>query len=300
MNHPILSSAAAVCFAVFLPGTAALAQTDPADLNATQRGLVAEHVRGGLPTDQPILVRQGYVALYDAEYRVPVWVAYHVTPEYLQTPQRRGRFSSFRTDPDIANPVIDDDYNGLFDSRGYARGHLAPYAVMGGDRDNDGRLAADDDDDARTIFEANYMTNITPQHHDAFNGSGGLWFQLERWVQDVLVEQRELDVWIHAGSILGPGEHEVVGPDEDIFVPAMFYKIVVLEDDPNPEPVVLAFLFPHQREAHGDIQHFLVSIDLIEALSGLDFFTEMDDDTELWFEDVDTWANWERVAQPGP
>ena len=49
--------------------------------------------------------------------------------------------------------MINTDYDGLFTSQGYARGHLAPYAMMGGDRDDDGQTAEDDDaEDNQTIF----------------------------------------------------------------------------------------------------------------------------------------------------
>jgi endonuclease G len=74
----------------------------------------------------------------------------------------------------------------------------------------------------------------------------------------------------------------------------MFYKIVVLENRDTGVPVVLAFLFPHQRSAHGDIEDFLVTVDIIEALTGVDFFNELGDQTENWLEDQDTWEVWKR------
>jgi hypothetical protein len=66
------------------------------------------------------------------------------------------------------------------------------------------------------------------------------------------------------------GQHS----DADIHVPPMFFKIVVLEDpDPDVEvPIVLAFLFAHQRVRHGEIEDFLVSVDVVEALTGLECF----------------------------
>jgi transposase len=67
--------------------------------------------------------------------------AWHVVPEYLDTPKRKGRWANFRTDPDIANPVEDDDYNGLLEDFDIARGHIAPYFISGGDRDDDGKDA---------------------------------------------------------------------------------------------------------------------------------------------------------------
>lgn len=274
---------------------------------ASERALIEEHAHLGLPSLDHLHVRQGYVMSYLESARVPRWVAYHVVPGYLDTPPRQGRFSSFRADPDVDDPVVSSDYTGLFATRGYARGHLAPYGVMGGDRDRDGRLAEDDDFDAETVFQANYMSNIAPQHHSAFNGSGGLWFSLERRIQDVWVEQEGEQVWVFAGCVMGPGDHEGVGPEDDILVPPMFFKIVVREpgpqagadpDDPDALddlPVVLAFLFPHQREAHGQIEDYLVTVDVIEALTGLDFFNELSDPVEAVLEDTDTIVNWKRL-----
>jgi endonuclease G len=195
----------------------------------------------------------------------------------------------------MVGEATDADYKGLFKERGFARGHLAPCAAMGGDRDNDDEYAEDGDNyDKQTIFQANYMSNIAPQHHNAFNGQAGLWGSLERWVQDNLVEKQEKRVWIFAGCIFGPGEHEKVGKQKDIWVPPMFYKIVIMDDPDSGVPTILAFLFPHQRSAHGKIENFLVSVDTIEALSGLDFLSELDDAEENWLEDQDTWTVWER------
>jgi endonuclease G len=256
--------------------------------------LVDEHAFGGLPSDSSIFVRQGYILSYDAARRVPRWVAYHVKPDYRKTPSRKGAFKKFRTDPDVSNPVKDSDYVGLFGSaQNYARGHLAPYAVMGGDRDGDGLLAADgDEDDKLTVFESNYMSNIAPQNHFNFNGSGGLWFKLERWLQDDVVEEGGHEVWVFAGCIFGEGEAEKVGPNTDIALPPMFYKIVVRQEQNEDVPRILAFLFPHQRSKHGDIEDFLVPVDVIESLTGLDFLSDLEDDIETWLEAQDTWDFW--------
>jgi len=186
--------------------------------------------------------------------------------------------------------------------------HLAPDGVMGGDRNQNGKTAEGDDFDAETVVEANYLSNIAPQHHNAFNGSGGLWFELERRIQDVWVEQQGDQVWVFAGCIIGPGEHEAVGPDNDILVPPMFFKIVVREpdrragDDPDALddlPIVLASLFPHQRQAHGEIEDDLVTVDVIEELTGLDFFNELSDPVEAALEDTDTVVSWERLGATG-
>lgn len=269
---------------------------DLPEFTAAEQVFIDEHVFGGLPSHQQVHVRRGYVISYMPEARVPRWVAYHVTPEYRQTPAREGRYATFRVDPNISEAPRDADYLGLFGSRGYARGHLAPYAVMGGDRDHDGLLAPNDADEDSTVFQANFMSNIAPQHQTGFNGPGGLWNALERKLQDEWVVEDDQDLWVLAGSIVGPGQHELVGPDSDIFVPPMFWKIVVQAAESGAElPVVLAFLFPHQRNAHGSIDDFLVSVDIIEALTGLDFFTDFDVSEQHALEDQDTSVNWPLV-----
>ncbi len=262
----------------------------------------SEHIFGGVPGTGIIHEWQGYVRSYDEDRRVPEWVAYKIKPDYRNTPKRKNRFKNFRKDAQVSNAVRKEDYNGLLVTRGYARGHLAPYGVMGGDRDGDGILAnldrsLSDADDEKTIFEGNLMSNIAPQHHAGFNGSPGLWFTLERWIQDKIVQEQGKTVWIFAGTIFGRGEPEKIGPDNDIHVPPMFYKIMIEEGVSVTNPKILAFLFPHQRVKHGEIQHFLVSIDVIEALTGLDFLNALPEDVESQIEDRDTWKNWVQFYQ---
>ena len=266
-----------------------------ASLSTDERDWLELHAFGGLPSVDNIAVHQGYVRSYDPNNRVPRWVAYKVEPSFRQTPKREGRFSTFRTDRSVDNPVSDRNYTGLSASRGYARGHLAPYGVMGGDRNDNGEIAPDDEFDSNTVFQANLMSNIAPQHHAAFNGAGGMWFELERWIQDVVVTGAELEVWVFAGCIFGYGAHERVGPASDIGVPPMFFKIVVREsEDPDDDmPRVLAFLFPHHRAKHGEIQDFLTSVDVIEALSGLNFFNQFGPEVQHALEDADTFENWD-------
>ena len=218
--------------------------TDPTSLTLKEKAFLKEHVFGGLPSVENIYVRIGYILSFNPKTKTPNWVAYHVKPDYLNTPKRQGRFKTFRDDPDIDREATDADYKSLFTTRGYARGHLAPYAVMGGDRDGDAKYAEQDEDDALTVYQSNYMSNIAPQHHRGFNGPPGLWWKLERWIQDELVAEQGNEVWVFAGCFFGPGQHERVGPHKNISVPPMFYKIVITQTSDPDFPTVLAFLFP--------------------------------------------------------
>jgi endonuclease G len=272
-----------------------------------QQLLIDEHCYGGLPIRQGlgqpdeinVYTRNGYVLNYNPATKTPRWVAFHVIPDYRNTPKRAGVFSAFNDDLEIDGEAKDSDYNGLMKSRGYARGHLAPFAVMGGDRDKDGKYAEEekgkpasdsDKDDELTVYQANFMSNIAPQHQNAFNGGNGVWYELERWIQDDLLRKKK-SVWVYAGCVFGQGTPEKVGKKNDIWVPPAFYQIVITEDSSN-EPIILAFLLPHQRARHGELSDFLVSVDVIEALTGEDFFSSLEDETEDALEDADTWENW--------
>jgi len=248
------------------------------------------HAYGGIPSDGAFLERKGYIVQFDAERKTPRWVAYHVKTSDLDTPPREGKWKRFRDDPDLSNEATERDYKNQFRTwRNYAKGHLAPYFISGGDRDNDGIDAEDGDyDDAQTVYEIMYMSNIAPQHHYNFNGPGGLWYKLETYVRETLLRDQQKEVWAFAGCIYGTGEYDEIG--DGVQVPPMFFKIIVTETDGNP--VVLAFLFPHQSIKHGEIQDYLVSVNLIEAMTGLDFFPDLHTDEWEQVERTSTWGNW--------
>ncbi len=258
-------------------------------LNAHAQDITSEHAPYGLlECSSEIQIRQAYLLCFDKAHRIPKWTMYHITKDYRNTPPRKGRFKTFRTDPDIKGEAKNSEYNGLFASHGYARGHFTPYGILGGDRDHDEAYASkdmpSDADDETTVFEGNYMSNIAPQHHTGFNGSPGLWWHLERWIQDDMVLENNEEAFVISGAILGPGPTEVVGTHNDIFVPPMFYKIVTFKETARKPMRTLAFMFPHQKVRHGRIQDFLTSIDVIEAMTNIDFFNNKKID-----EEIDTW-----------
>ena len=180
----------------------------------------------------------------------------------------------------------------------FDRGHLAPYAVMGGDRNNNGKSALTDrnkpnhdHEDEETLLQANMMTNIAPQAPLCFNQTKGVWYQLERHVQDNLVRRGRLNVWVFAGTFFTKGRTvEKIGPAKDIHVPHAFFKVIVREL-PGNIPQAIGFVFPHYKDKpdgsgcaeiappFDDPSHFK-SILEIEALTGLDFFHNLDGGTE--------------------
>jgi endonuclease G len=282
--------------------------------NDYEQALVDEHIFEGFPSYDNIRIRQAYILSYNNDHRIANWVAYHVEPDYLKTVPRYSRFAQYRTDWSLHNPVLEHEYEGLTKADQLVRGHLAPFNISGGDRDGDGLYGVrdtnrdslinkddmigldmseyvDDANEMSRVYEINYMSNVTPQDQYGFNGGSGIWRDLERFLQETIVGDQEDEIWVIAGPVLGKGSMKKVGPNKDITVPPMFFKIAVRYDS-DDNPLILAFLMPHHREAHGSIQDYLVSVDIIEALTGLDFFRELDDDVERELEATDTWVNW--------
>ena len=73
--------------------------------------------------------------------------------------------------------------------------------------------------------------------------------------------------------------------------PIAFYKIVVSPGDSN-QVDVLAFRMPHVPIPRSvDVSEYLVSVDDIEAETGLDFFHELADDVEEEIES-EAWEIW--------
>ncbi len=268
-------------------------------LGAGDRALfTAEHMYGGQPTPGAILVRRGYVAQYDPANRVPRWVAWRAIATYRNRVRRSGRFASFRVDPNIPdNPVRDRDYNGLHQGGvGFARGHMAPYFIAGGDRNRTGVRAPSDAFDACTVFEINYMTNVAPQLHNRFNGSGGLWYKLETLERQTILPRGQ-ELHIIAGTIFGPNPRRV-GPDADIGVPDMFYRVLVTSSG------VVPFLFTHGQQVgatgcrlDAQLTDCIVTVADIERVAGVDLFSGLSDEEERALEASDGRAVWRSLVQ---
>lgn len=305
----------------FVPSYARAGVDDCPALTVAQLQTLADtHVFGGFPFGGGILVRRGYVAQYDPVRRVPRWVAWRAAPEYRASlPDRSiSRWKSFHSDPDLTNPVEGDDYKYWHGSEyNFARGHLAPYFIMGGDRDGDGQTAANaaqqelDIDDACTVYEANFLSNIAPQFHDDFNGPGALWNKLETKIRGLVDGGGTFHIF--AGTVFGDAPVQHIGPltqitmngakktllkgPFDIAVPHMFFKIVISGQS------VIPFLFVHTDKIgstgcalDAQLEDCIVTTADIEGLTGLDFFSDLGAAHEQQIESSDGAQAWQALT----
>ena len=215
-------------------------------------------------TNRGYLIQHTYFTLsYSETNRQAEWVAYNLTPESINGPQERT--DNFRIDPKVRNnPVGSGDYSGS----GYDRGHLCPAGDM--------KL------NLTSMSETFYMSNISPQN-PSFNR--GIWETLESRVRTWALEKN--GVYVVTGPIL----KNICGTIKNgtISVPCSYYKIV-FKDNGN-EKIAIALILNNQGSS-SSLKSFVTSIDNIEALTGIDFFSSLSDVIENKLESTINTSSW--------
>ena len=212
-----------------------------------------------------VIRRQNYMLGYAEQSEQAAWVIYELLASELEG-QRFERTNDFREDPKIrTGSATLADYR----KSGFDRGHLAPAADMAFSQ--------------VAMSESFYLSNISPQR-PAFNR--GIWRKLEQQVR--LWAKRYRRLIVVTGGIVAADNTEYIG-DEEVAVPAHFYKIVY---DPQRQQM-LAFILQNRGYKQSDLSRFIVSVDQVEERSGLDFFFMLSDEAEEAMEstiDPDSWS----------
>ncbi|MFU8789900.1 MAG: DNA/RNA non-specific endonuclease [Methylobacter sp.] len=209
-----------------------------------------------------ILRNQGFILGYSDLRGNPLWVMYALTDDGTDTPSLK-RPSRFETDWRSINRVSHDSYQ----KSGYDRGHMAPnYAIS--------RLYG-----KAGQMDSFLMTNITPQKPKL---NQKLWQRLEE-IEIKHFAKLFGKVWVITGPVFS-GSVERLSSDWKVEIPDAFYKIYITEEASGKPARALAFLMPQNVNGNEPLTQFVTSIDNIEALTGLDFFSELDDRAEAALE----------------
>lgn len=217
----------------------------------------------GANAKDEIVRHTAYTLSYNKTYHVANWVAYELTAE--ETVSVVNRNNKFVPDPLLTCCTISNaDYQGA----GYDRGHLAP--------------AGDMSFSTETMKESFYLSNMAPQN-PGFNR--GIWKKLEEQVRQWAVEDKA--VYVVTGTILTKGL-PTIGPDE-ITVPALFYKVIL--DYSAPEIKAIGFILPNEGSQE-PLQHYAVSVDSVEKITGTDFFYQLPGDQERIIESTVDLSKW--------
>lgn len=212
-----------------------------------------------------VVHHNGYSFSYSEKHEQAEWVAYSLSKQDIVYINRKRPF--FIEDPKVKSKSADwRNYK----NSGYDRGHLCP----AGDRKAN-----------KTLFdETFYTSNISPQKHD-FNA--GIWNNLEQKVRYWAKKYNHL--YIVTGGVLNTNTTLKTIGKENVSVPNYFYKIIL--DYTEPEIKAIAFLIPH-KSSNKPLYNFVVSIDEIEKLTGIDFFKSLPDKIEDTLEKSSSYKKW--------
>lgn len=234
--------------------------------------------RVGLPAGEQI----GHAAMvlsYAEPHEQARWVAHIIRPEV--TDGRGVRTNDFREDPlvttgsatekDYFLKFLQADSSYTYDGFGYDRGHLAPSA--------DFRWSE------KALSESYYYSNMSPQL-DQFNREG--WADLEGLLRGYVARTGHQLVVV-TGGVLKEGLPVIERGVNKVSIPEHFYKVVL---DPKAGKAI-GFLMPNAKLLY-PVEHYAVTVDAVEATTGLDFFNliadqsriEAEADTKFWIPEV--------------
>lgn len=212
-------------------------------------------------TTKEVYNRNTYTFSYSELHEQSEWVAYYLDSDDITNTNYERPF--FEQDPLVETESADwRNYK----KSGYDKGHLCP----AGDR----KKSLDD------YTETFFTSNISPQEHE-FNS--GVWNRLEEKVRYWAVKSNGL--YVVTGGVLSDNL-KVIGK-EDVSVPNYFYKVLLSKDGSK----MIGFLVPHEN-SNQPLYEFVVSVDDIEKMTGIDFYPNLEDAIENQLESKSDYKGW--------
>jgi len=208
----------------------------------------------------------GFTLCYREKYEQAEWVAYEINKNELK--KEASRTDNFRSDPAISTgSATPADYK----STGYDRGHLAPAADMSFSKE--------------AMSESFYMSNMSPQVPGLNRGA---WKDLEAAVRDW--SSIHDSIYIITGPVLNKDSYPTIG--NNVAVPEYYYKVLFAPKNTNGSAQMIGFLFPNEKTTEDHFE-YAVTVDEIEKLTGLDFFSQLDDSIENQLENTFNTSVWD-------
>jgi len=221
-------------------------------LLATASALAENNLKFGKP-DCPgrLLDKQFFVICYSPEHKIPIWVGYALTAADLDGPATRT--NNFRADP--ALPADERSRPKDYSKSGYDQGHMAP--------------AEDFTRSIQAMSTTFLLSNMAPQRPGL---NRNRWKQLENAGRRVAKSQGS--VWLFTGSIfIGNKPIQEIGADK-VAVPTHFYKVILCVH-PDGTKEMFASVMPNIAKLQTGLGKYATSVDNVEQLTGLDFFSAL-------------------------
>jgi endonuclease G len=212
---------------------------------------------------EQVIFHTGHVVSYNKNWKIPNWVSYELTID--ETMGEEKRHDKFIPDPFVKEGAVTTaDYR----NSGYDRGHMAP--------------AADLKWSNAAMKASFYLSNICPQHPKL---NQRRWKDLENNVRKWAIADSAVIV------ICGPvvnGSPEHIGGN-NVVVPHGFFKVVL--SPYKKQPKAIGFVFDN-KQCTQPLRSYVVSIDSVETITRLDFFSSLPDGIEAPLEAYVDTAYW--------
>ena len=217
--------------------------------------------------------QRNYSCLYDPEMYASYWVAYPLCYDHING---SGRSNQWAYDPDVPETkqtnCIGGAYGVYLDTENYtgnyySRGHQ----IANADRNGEDGMCD----------QTYYMTNLTPQLQNGFNG--GIWSNLENAVQ-ALTSSCDTVYVITGAAFRKKGGSEVVNTivnsrdSKTLPVPNYYWKAllkVTWSGDSITAASAVGFWLPHTDLKGADYRSYAVSVEQIETWTGLNIFSNL-------------------------
>lgn len=233
-------------------------ETVPAGVNYSLPALRAN-------SGEQILYKKAMTISYNKQMRTPNWVAYQLLKADMDGTATRE--PEFYQDFDVEAKYRVSTYD--YSRSGYDRGHMAP--------------AGDFSGDSKAKKQTFYMTNVCPQNHTL---NGDSWNTLEK--QCRAWARREGGIYSVVGPIYTSTNPERIGTHK-VAVPDKFFRCILSLRKGHEKAIGFIYDNTSNRQR---IAHAACSVDEVEKMTGLDFFTALPDKLEDKLESSYSLKDW--------
>lgn len=202
---------------------------------------------------QPIDYKH-YSLCYSSKFKQASWTFHLLTKKSINGNQKRT--SDFRPDYSVTPFISSKAYK----KSGFDRGHLVP--------------AADMKISYKAMSETFYMTNMSPQS-PSFNR--GVWNALEYGFRKTVLDYG--DAYVITAPVL---KGDLKSLRSGVAIPDFYYKIAYFPES----NFMMAFLLPNKSLRGRSYKDYSVSVDDLEVLTGIDFFSDLPDSEENILEQI--------------
>ncbi len=213
-----------------------------------------------------------YSVEWDVEKQSQRWSCYQIygsnrgsnTSRYYGNPQ-------YPFDPELGSEIAYFGGEDPFRGSGFDHGHICPSA----DRLNS----------AEANYQTFYLTNMQPQYN-AFNA--GVWAHMEDYMRSKITKSSSDTLFICKGGTIDNESQILMHRSNGLIVPKYFFMAALLKRSESNIGAMGFFIEQRKvddyaRTSDGtkyDLSPYVVNINELERLTGLDFFCNLPDDIE--------------------